>query len=93
MRRLRFRSESAMTAPRLLDEITEKLSAIATSSPARDLERNAKVLLNGAFSRLELVTREEFDIQRELLDRALERLAALEARLAVLEAPGGNGPQ
>jgi len=50
-----------------------------------DLERNFEALLQGAFSRLDLVTREEFEIQRRVLERTREKLARLEADLARLE--------
>jgi len=50
-----------------------------------DLERNFRGLLSGAFERIELVTREEFDVQRRVLERTRERLAALEAQVAALE--------
>lgn len=73
--------------PRFLDDVASKLAELAASSPARDLERNAKALLGGAFSKLDLVSREEFDIQKALLERAVLRLQALEARLAQLESP------
>lgn len=75
-----------MSSPRLLDDLAAALSSLAASSPARDIERNARALLGGAFARLDLVTREDFDVQRELLARARERIAALEARIAELEA-------
>lgn len=51
-----------------------------------DLERNFQALLQGAFARLDLVTREEFDVQRKVLERTREKLTALEAELARLEA-------
>ncbi len=75
-----------MPSPNLLAEIGKRLSELAASSPAKDIEKNARAMLSGAFSRLDLVTREEFDVQRELLSRARNRLAALEARVAQLEA-------
>ncbi len=50
-----------------------------------DLERNFRGLLDSAFERMELVTREEFDVQRKVLERTREKLAELEARVAVLE--------
>lgn len=51
-----------------------------------DLERNFAGLLQTSLGRLDLVTREEFDIQRKVLERTRERLAALESELARLEA-------
>ena len=50
-----------------------------------DLERNFRSLLAGAFERLDLVTREEFDVQRKVLERTREKLTALEAELQRLE--------
>ena len=54
--------------------------------PAADIEKNLRVLLTGWFARLDLVTREEFDVQREVLRRAQDRVVHLEARLSELEA-------
>jgi BMFP domain-containing protein YqiC len=75
-----------MSTPRILDEIGAKLSEIAAASPARDIEKNVRALLGSAFGKLDLVTREEFDVQREILAQARRRLAELEARVAELEA-------
>jgi BMFP domain-containing protein YqiC len=50
-----------------------------------DLERNFRGLLSGAFERMDLVTREEFDVQRRVLERSREKLAKLEAQVAALE--------
>jgi BMFP domain-containing protein YqiC len=55
-----------------------------------DLERNFRSLLDSAFERMELVTREEFDVQRKVLERTREKLTALEAKVAELEG-GGAG--
>lgn len=75
-----------MATPRLLDEIGSRLSELAANSPARDLEKNVKALLASGFSRLDLVTREEFEVQGALLERAQEKLAELDKRVAALEA-------
>ena len=75
-----------MSTPRFLDEIGSKLSELAANSPARDIEKNVKALLGSAFSRLDLVTREEFDVQRDVLAQARQKLGELEARVAELEA-------
>lgn len=68
-----------------LDDLANRVSALLAATPAKDVEKNLRALLGGALGRLDLVTREEFDIQREALARARERLAALEARMAELE--------
>lgn len=82
-----------MAGPKILEDIGAKLSELAASSPARDLEKNAKAVLNSAFSKLELVTREEFEVQREVLAHARARLAELEHRVAELEAKLASGTQ
>lgn len=71
---------------KLLDEIGGKISQAIRNSPARDIEKNVRVMMQGALQRLDLVTREEFDVQQELLLRTREKLIVLEARLAELEA-------
>lgn len=75
-----------MPDQKLLDEINEKVKAILAQSPAADIEKNLRAMLTALFSRLDLVTREEFDVQRQVLVRTREKLAQLEARLAELEA-------
>ena len=70
----------------IFDDNSAKLSAVAESGPARDIEKNMRALLTQGFSKLDLVTREEFDIQAQVLLRAREQLTALEARVAQLEA-------
>ena len=71
---------------RLIDELGQKVSQALRDTPAADVERNLRVLLSGFFDRLSLVPREDFEVQRKLLERAQSRLAALEARVVELEA-------
>jgi len=75
-----------MLNAQIFEEITAKLSAVTESGPAKDIEKNVRALLTQGFSKLDLVTREEFDIQSQVLARAREQLTALEARVAELEA-------
>lgn len=75
-----------MFNPKFLDEISAKLNEVMASSPAKDFEKNARTLLAQGFAKLDLVTREEFDIQTAVVDRTREKLTALEARVAALEA-------
>lgn len=80
-----------MLDPKILEDFSNKMSALLAASPARDLEKNAKAMLGGLFTRLDLVSREEFDIQAEVLARTREKLKALEARVEALEkARSGN---
>lgn len=74
-----------MQQNRLFEELSGKISALLAQSPAKDVEKNLRALLASFFARLDLVTREEFDVQATLLERSRERLSALEARLAELE--------
>ncbi|OAM29236.1 MULTISPECIES: accessory factor UbiK family protein [Eikenella] len=75
-----------MLAKKILDELAEKISSTIAASPVKDAEKNVKTLLGSTFNKLDLVTREEFDIQQQVLIKTREKLAALEARLAKLEA-------
>jgi len=77
-----------MTSQNLFEEIDRKMKEILSRGPAADLEKNLRALLASAFGRLDLVTREEFDVQREVLARTRARLQELEAKLAELEKPG-----
>lgn len=81
-----------MTEKRLLDELTERLEEAFRDSPAQDVERNLRALLLAWFDRLDLVVREDFDVQKKLLERAQARLAELEARIAELEARAERPP-
>ena len=73
------------TRPSFLSELQTKISEVLQQSPAKDIEKNMKAMLNQGFSNLDLLTREEFDIQSEVLQRTRARLEALEARVAELE--------
>lgn len=72
--------------PKFLDDLADKVGSLIANSPLQDVEKNVKAALSGAFARLDLVTREEFDVQREVLARTRAKLDALEARVAELEA-------
>ena len=68
------------------EQLRARVSEALRNSPAQDLEKNLHVLLAGFFDRFELASREDLDVQKKLLERAQARLAALEARVAELEA-------
>lgn len=80
-----------MLNAKIFEDLSGKLQDAVRNSPARDLEKNMRALLAQGFSRLDLVTREEFDIQSQVLARTREKLAELEARVAALE-QGSGGP-
>ena len=69
----------------LLKDLGQRLSDAARASPAQDLEKNLRALLGAFFDRFDVVLREDFDVQRKLLERAQAKLSALEARVAELE--------
>ncbi|MGD9843298.1 MAG: accessory factor UbiK family protein [Steroidobacteraceae bacterium] len=73
-----------------LSELARKLSASLPDGASylrRDIEQNFKAVLQSALSKMELVSRREFDIQAGVLQRTREKLAALEQRLQQLESP------
>lgn len=79
-----------MIDPKALEDMAQKLSALMPPSVERfqeDIEKNVKAGLQGVMSKMDLVTREEYDVQVALLERSRERLNALEARIAELEKP------
>ncbi len=69
----------------VLDEIGGKINEILANSPAKDVERNMRTMLSGIFTRLDLVTREEFEVQQEVTKRARIKLGELEDRINHLE--------
>ena len=71
---------------KILGDLSARLAELAATNPAKDLEKNFRGMLSSAFSRLELVSREEYDVQVQVLMRAREKLAALEKRVEELEA-------
>ena len=83
-----------MLDPKVFEEFSNRLSTLIAASPAADIEKNARALMSGFFAKLDLVTREEFDIQQQVLVKSREKLAALESRVAELEARlNGGNPQ
>jgi BMFP domain-containing protein YqiC len=74
-----------MNSRSFLDDLQQRVTALLQQTPAADLQKNLKALLTQQFARLDLVTREQFDVQSELLASAQARLAALERRLMEME--------
>lgn len=67
-------------------EMQNKISQAIENSPAKDIEKNVKAMMSQGFSKLDLVTREEFDIQAQVLEKTRARLETLETQVAALEA-------
>ncbi len=75
-----------MIEKRLFDELSDRIHEALRDSPAQDIEKNLRALLAAWFDRLDLVLREDFEVQKKLLERAQAKLTELEARIAELEA-------
>lgn len=82
-----------MLDPKLFDDLSRR---VADGMPRGlqvlqdDLQRNLRSALESTLGRLNLVTREEFEVQQAVLQRTREKLKALEDRVAALEAAGGE---
>jgi len=74
-----------MMNQQLFTELNEKLNSVMAQGPMADFDRNVRAAIGSVLGRLELVTREEFDIQRELLQRTQQQLVALERKVSELE--------
>lgn len=68
------------------NDLQGKINQAIENSPAKDMEKNVKAMMTQGFSKLDLVTREEFDIQTQVLAKTRAKLEELEAKVAELEA-------
>lgn len=75
-----------MLDAKFLEDLVSRISALLAQTPAADIEKNLRALLTAQLAKLDLVTREDFEVQKALLSRAQARLAELEKRLSELEA-------
>jgi BMFP domain-containing protein YqiC len=73
----------------LIEELGARIDEALRASPAEDLRKNLRALVTAFFDRFELATREDLEVQKKLLERAEEKLAALERRIAELESRPG----
>lgn len=69
----------------LITDLSNKIRELVKNSPLEDMDKNIHALIQGAFTKMELISREEFDVQTEVLRNTREKLAKLEAKLAELE--------
>ena len=77
-----------MITNQTINEITERITAALPDSlkvMQQDIEKNIRAVVESAFSKMNLVSREEFDVQSALLARSLEKLKQLEKQIAELE--------
>ena len=68
-----------------IQEISQKIKNIISDSPISDIEDNINALLKGMFTKMDLITREEFDVQTGVLKKTREKLERLEAQLTKIE--------
>lgn len=71
-----------MKAQSFFEEFQKGIQDLIAKSPAADIEKNVKAFMAQGFSRLDLVTREEFDVQVAMVEKLRQRITALEALLA-----------
>jgi hypothetical protein len=79
-----------MNLPKFLEDLQQRIGELAATSPAKDVERNVRAMMSSAFAKLDLVPRDELDVQAKVLQRTRERLEALERRVAELESRLGE---
>jgi BMFP domain-containing protein YqiC len=80
------RTKEQIDMNNFFNDLQGKINQAIESSPAKDIERNVKAMMTQGFSKLDLVTREEFDVQAQVLAKTRAKLEALELRVAELEA-------
>ena len=78
---------------RFFDDLAERIEDALRNSPVHDVEKNLRALLAGWFDRLDLVLREDFEVQKKLLERAQAKLAELETRVTELESQRRGAPE
>ena len=74
-----------MIDSRLFEDLRSRIDQALRDSPAQDIEKNIRALLAAWFERMDLALREDFEVQKKLLERAQAKLAELEARISELE--------
>ena len=74
-----------MVKQKILEDLAARVAEVMAASPLKDVEKNLKAALAGGLARMDLVTREEFDVQAQVLAHTREQLQTLEQRLAALE--------
>jgi len=75
-----------MEKPNFFNDMQDKINQVLENSPVKDIEKNVKAMMAQGFSKLDLVTREEFDVQAQVLATTRAKLEALEAQVSALEA-------
>jgi BMFP domain-containing protein YqiC len=81
-----YQQRITMDKQNFFNDMQAKINQVLENSPAKDIEKNVKAMMSQGFAKLDLVTREEFDIQAQVLAKTRAKLDALEERVAELEA-------
>lgn len=74
-----------MNPKQIFEDLSAKLSDTVANSPVKDWEKNAKSMITGALAKMDLVTREEFDVQQQILVKTRLQINQLEEKIAILE--------
>lgn len=82
--------DAPMTPAGLIDQIAEQVSRLLPQGLTQEMRRNLHAALRSTFDRLELVTRDELEVQEQVLLRTRARLEEMERRVAELEARAGK---
>jgi BMFP domain-containing protein YqiC len=85
VRTLAFSKGNDMDMNNFFNDLQGKINQAIENSPAKDIEKNVKAMMTQGFSKLDLVTREEFDIQTQVLAKTRAKLDALELKMTELE--------
>lgn len=80
-----------MIDPKKIEEFCNRFNELVAASPAADIEKNFRAALSGFFAKLDLISREEFEIQAQMLQHTQEKVRMLEERLLKLENPEHQG--
>jgi BMFP domain-containing protein YqiC len=85
VRTLALSKGNDMDMNNFFSDLQGKINQAIENSPAKDIEKNVKAMMTQGFSKLDLVTREEFDIQTQVLAKTRAKLDALELKMTDLE--------
>jgi BMFP domain-containing protein YqiC len=70
---------------RIAEDMQSKVGDAIRNSPAQEIEKNVRAMMNQGFQKMDLVTREEFELQAKVLSKTREKLEALEMKVAEME--------
>jgi ubiquinone biosynthesis accessory factor UbiK len=70
---------------RIAEEMQSKVGDAIRNSPAQEIEKNVRAMMNQGFQKMDLVTRDEFELQAKVLSKTREKLEALELKVAEME--------